>query len=248
MNTATIEALWREYLQTFAEPRVKSELQSRWGGDLNVVQGRIQFSNPPTFQPGYVGSHFVKSRTRILFIGNNPAESKLRSSQEDDKTYAKQLSAFADGNLSFMQLSDFQAGQIVNWPIYREKGIFSETGGTRIALLPADLRPSVRSVALLNPFPFRTVGNKKPLAGYGGGSASLKVHMWECLVRPTIEALAPNFIIRYPRSDEYHPQLEQLRSKPRVVRVLHPGDRNLRAQREKLAESWSTLAELLPNQ
>ena len=249
MSTVAVEALWREYLRAYAESRIKGELQRRWGADPNVVQGRIQFAYPPTFQPGYVGTHFVESRSRILFIGYNPGEGKLQSSQEEDKTLTKQLHAFAEGQLSLTQLSAFQGSHLVKWAIYREKGIFSETGDTRIALLPTALRPSVHSVALLNLFPFKTAGNKKPLPGYGDSSTSLKVHMWECLVRPTIEALAPSFIVRYPESDSYLPRLEQLKSKPRIVRVWHPSDRNLSTQRERLAKSWLPLAaEISPNQ
>lgn len=249
MSTAAIEVLWREYLRAYAEPRIKDELQSRWGADPNVVQGRIQLAYPPTFQPGYVGTRFVESRTKILFIGYNPGEGKLQSSQEEDKTLAKQLNAFAEGRLSLMQLSAFQGNHLVKWPIYREKGIFSEAGDTRIALLPKALRPSVQSVALLNLFPFKTTDNKKPLAGYGDSKTSLKGHMWECFVRPTIEALTPNFIVRYPDSDQYCRQLKQLKSKPRIIRVWHPSDRNLSAQREKLEKSWLQLVEkILPDQ
>jgi len=249
VSTAAVEALWREYLHAYAESRIKGELQGRWGADPNVVQRRIQLAYPPTFQPGYVGTNFVESRSRILFIGYNPGEGKLQLSQEEDKTLTKKLNAFAEGQLTLTQLSAFQGSHLVKWTIYRDKGIFSETGDTRIALLPTALRPSVQSVALLNLFPFKTAGNKKPLVGYGGSSSSLKVHMWECFVRPTIEALAPSFIVRYPDSDPYLPQLEQLKSKPRIVRVWHPSDYNLSAQREKLAMSWLPLAaEISSNQ
>jgi hypothetical protein len=41
----------------------------------------------------------------------------------------------------------------------------------------------------------------------------------------------------------YAPLLEQLKSQPRIVRVWHPSDYNLSAQREKLVKSWLTLAE-----
>lgn len=242
MNTADIEVLWRKYLRTYAQPRLCSELQNRWSNDPNVVRERIQLAYPPTFQPGYIGARFFDAPARIIFIGYNPGEGKLKSSQEEDKALFNHLDAFAEGQLPFTQLSAFQAGHVIKWPIYRDKGIFSETGDASIALLPTAVRPSVQSVALLNLFPFKTAGNKKPLAGYGGSTSSLKVHMWECLVKPTIEALNPRFIVRYPDSDQYLPQLEQLKSKPRLVRVWHPSDYNLSAQRNKLANSWLPLA------
>lgn len=241
MSMVGIEDLWREYLRVYADPGVSSELQSRWGADPNVVQGRVQFAYPPTFQPGYVGARFAESDSRILFIGDNPGEGKQFSSQVDDAVLDKQLTGFREGHLSLAELSAFQSGHVTKWPIYREKGIFSETGDASIALLPKPLRPSVQSVALLNLFPFKTKDNKPPLSGYGG-SNSLKTHMWECLVKPTIESLAPRVIVRYPSSDKYAPQLEQLRSSPCIVRVWHPSDRNLTARRERLADSWVPLA------
>ena len=242
VNTAEIEGRWREYLCAFADSRIESELQSRWGADPNVVQGRIQLAYPPAFQPGYIGTHYVSSQSRILFIGYNPGEGKQKSSQDEDKELTKQLNAFAEGQLTFAQLNLFLGSHLLKWAIYSEKGIFSETGNTRIALLPADLRPSVQSVALLNLFPLKKVSNKKPLAGYGGNSTSLKVHMWELFVRPTIETLAPSIIVRYPESDPYLQELEELKSKPRIVRVWHPSDYNLSAQRQKLEKSWLLLA------
>lgn len=242
MSIVQIETLWREYLQVHAESRIRNELQTNWGDDPNIVQGRIQFAYPPTFQPGYIGKHFFESPSRILFIGYNPGEGRLQASQNEDRILSTQLAAFAEGQLSFDKLSDFLGAHIVKWPIYRDKGIFSETGDSRIALLPEGLRPSILSAALLNLFPFKTVSNKKPLAGHGGSSASLKTQMWECFVKPTIEALAPKFIVRYPDSDQYASGLENLKSQPRVVRVWHPSDYNLTAQREKLAKAWSSLA------
>jgi hypothetical protein len=242
VNTAAIEVLWQKYLRAYAQPQICSELQSRWGNDPNVVQARIQLGYPPTFQPGYIGTRFFEASARVLFIGHNPGEGKLQSSQDEDKALSKNLNAFAEGQLSFTQLAAFQAGHVIKWPIYREKGIFLETGDASIALLPTALRPSIQAVALLNLFPFKTVSNKKPLSGYGGSTSSLKAHMWECLVKPTIEALDPRFIVRYPDSDQYLPQLEQLKSKPRLVRVWHPSDYSLSAQRNKLANSWSPLA------
>lgn len=245
MSIAVIEDLWRAYLQIYGEPQVRAELPRRWGADANITQERVQFDFPPTFQPGYVGPAFFQADSGILFLGYNPGEGKLQSSQDEDKSLARELRAFAEGRTSLDELSKFQAGHLVRWPVYRAKGIFSETGDASISLLPAASRPSVQAVALLNLFPLKTVGNKKPLAGYGGNATSLKTHMWECLVKPTIEALAPKLVVRYPDSDSYASQLEQLESKPTVLRVWHPSDYNLSAQRSGLAASWSALANCL---
>ncbi len=242
MSTSKIALLWREYLQEYADPRIQSILRTNWSSDPNIVQGRIQFGYPPTFQPGYIGKRFFESRSRILFIGYNPGEGRRQASQDEDIALARQLTAFAEGHLSFTQLSDFLGTHVIKWPIYREKGIFSETGDASISLLPEALRPSVFSVALLNLFPFKTVGNRSPLTGRGGSGASLKTHMWERFVKPTIQNLAPRFIIRYPDSDQYVAHLGKLESQPHIVRVWHPSDYNLSAQREKLTKSWLPLA------
>lgn len=245
MSISAIETLWRKYLQAYGEPQVRAELNRRWGGDANLTQERIQFGYPPTFQPGYVGPAYYETDAGILFLGYNPGEGKLQSSQNEDKTLVLELQAFAKGQASLAQFSQFQSSHIMKWPIYRGKGIFSGTGDELISLLPAAVRPSVESVALLNLFPLKTTGNKKPLAGYGGSTTSLKAHMWEYLVKPTIEALAPKLVVRYPDSDSYMSQLEQLKSKPRILRVWHPSDYNLSARRAELAESWLPLATCL---
>jgi hypothetical protein len=242
MSTGSIETLWREYLLAYSEPRIRNRLQTNWGDDPNVVHGRIQLAYPPTFQPGYVGVHYFDARERILFIGYNPGEGRQRTAQDDDRSLAVQLSAFANGQRSFTELNEFLANHVVRWAIYREKGIFSETGEDRVALLPKALRPSIRTVALLNLFPLKTVDNKKPLAGRGGCPTSLKDHMWEWFVKPTIEAIAPKLIVRYPDSDQYVSHFEQLKSQPRIVRVWHPSNYNLSAQREKLSNSWLAFA------
>jgi len=245
VTVGAIETLWRKYLRTYAEDRIRAELQSAWATDPNVTQSRIQFDYPPTFQPGYIGPAYSEAESRILFVGYNPGEGKLQSSRDEDNVLARKLRDFAEGAISFEELREFQAGHVVKWPIYREKGIFSETRDSAIALLPVAARPSVRSVALLNLFPFKTIQNKKPLAGYGNG-ASLKEHMWEYLIRPTIEALAPRVIVRYPDADAYESMLAQLSARPRIIRVWHPSDYNLSAQRTRLAEAWLPLgAELL---
>ena len=67
MGTETIEARWREYLRAYSDPQIRDRLQSNWRDDPNVVKGRIQFAYPLTFQPGYIGTRFFESYTRILF-------------------------------------------------------------------------------------------------------------------------------------------------------------------------------------
>ncbi len=245
MSISAIETLWREYLNRYGEPQVRAEIDQRWGTDPNVIEGRIQVGYPPTFQPGYVGAGFDQADCRILFLGDNPGEGKLPSSQEDDRTLTLQLEEFANGRTSFSQLNRFQAIHMLKWPIYRGKGIFSGTSDARISLLPEALRPDLQTVAILNIFPFKTKGNKKPLRGRGQRSASLAGHMWECFVKPTIESLAPQLIVRYPGSDTHKLDLEDLRSKPRTVRVWHPSDYNLSAYKPGLKESWKALADLL---
>src|SRR5262245_43320033 len=118
-----------------------------WGADPNVTEGRIQVNYPPTFQPGYIGPDYARSGIRLLFLGYNPGEGRLQSSRDEDKVLAQKLRAFSGGHISFKNLREFQAGHVINWPIYREKGIFSETGDSEIALVPVAVRPSIRSVA-----------------------------------------------------------------------------------------------------
>jgi hypothetical protein len=120
VSISAIETLWREYLDRYGEPQIRTELYRRWGDDSNVTQGRIQICYPPTFQPGYVGSSFYKADRRILFLGYNPGEGKLQLSQDEDKALALELEAFANGRTSLAQLSQFQSSHILKWPIYKE--------------------------------------------------------------------------------------------------------------------------------
>src|SRR5439155_25576310 len=120
-----------------------------------------------------------------------------------------------------------------------------KTDDAAIALLPTAIRPSVRSVALLNVFPFKTVGNRNALAGWGNSDTSLKTHMWERLLKPTLELLAPRVIICHPDCDPYSTRLSTLPSRPSLVRVWHPSDYNVKAQRRALAGSWQPLAAVL---
>src|SRR5439155_3602485 len=67
-----LEGLWREYARRFSQDHIKNELKRSWPNDPNIVPDRIEFSHPPTFQPGYVGPHFFSSPCRVLFLGQNP--------------------------------------------------------------------------------------------------------------------------------------------------------------------------------
>jgi hypothetical protein len=240
---SAIENLWRKYLNLYGEPQVRTQLVQHWGNDPNISSGRIQFCFPPIFQPGYVGAKFFESRCRIVFLGYNPGEGRLSKSQDEDRVFAQELSAFANGRTSLAQLGQSQANHMVKWPIYEGKGILSEAGDSRISLLPRLARPSIQSIAILNLFPFKTVHNRKPFIGCRGTSASLSSEMWDCLVKPTIESLTPDLIVRYPESDRYSSQIESIQSKPRTIRVWHPSDYNLRAHRSRLQEEWKRLAD-----
>lgn len=245
MTIEIVASLWREFAKRFADHDLKNTLANEWASDPNVVHGRIQLNYPPTFQPGYIGPDYLVAHTRIIFLGYNPGEGKLASSQLDDEILAMMLSAFARGDKTFDDLNRFLSTHLLKWPVYREKGIFQETGDCRIALLPKAIRPSIRSVALLNFFPFKTTNNQKPLSGNSRGKGSLKDYMWESFVKPTIDALRPAVIIRYPDSDSYVPRLSYRGSNVPTVRVWHPSDYNLSAQRNHLHESWSKLGDAL---
>lgn len=212
---------------------------------MNLVKDRVQFSFPPTFQPGCVGSKFLFEKNRILFIGYNPGEGKNETSQQADVILQDKQRALSEGNITFTEFNDFLGAHLVNWPVYAGKGILSETDDTAIALLPKELRPSVHSVALVNLFPLKTVGNKKALNDSRGGRKSLKKDLWELFVRPMIELLAPNVIVRYPDSDSYEDQLQKLETQPKLIRVWHPSDYNVNTRRNELAASWEPLREHL---
>jgi hypothetical protein len=245
-SSSAIEDLWRKHLSLYGEAHCRARLIQHWGNDPNISKGRIQFCFPPTFQPGYVGAEFFEARCRILFLGYNPGEGRLPKSQDEDKVLARELNEFANGQTSLAELSKFQANHMVKWPIYAEKGIFSESGDFRISLLPRSVRPSIQSVAILNLFPFKTVQNDKPMVGRRRSSASLSSYMWDCLVKPTIESLAPDLIVRYPDSKRYVSQLKSIQSEARTFEVWHPSDYNVRANRPGLQEKWSSLADHLP--
>ncbi len=100
VSIVEIEALWRRYLNSYADPQIRGKLQRRWRDDPNVVRGRIQFEYPPTFQPGYIGPALMADDTRIRFIWQNPGEGRQQSSQEGDKALAQQLKAFARAKIS----------------------------------------------------------------------------------------------------------------------------------------------------
>ncbi len=240
-----IESLWRAYLGIYGEPHARNSLIQRWPNDPNVGTARIQFEYPPAFQPGYVGPAYFTNPGRLVFLGYNPGEGSQAALRPGDQLLGDWLQRFARGDETLLTLSQFQASHIIKWPIYRGKGIFRETDDDAIALLPAPVRPSVQSVALLNLFPFKTVKNSKPLAGWGGPETSLKAHMWDRFVRPTLELLAPNVIVHYPDADSYAQSLSALPSKPTLVRAWHPSDYNLNAQRNGLAQSWQPLARAL---
>lgn len=244
-DTDEIEALWKAYLCSYGEPQVRTTLKEKWSSDPNVTQGRIQFEFPPSFQPGYIGPDFFGSSTRLIFLGYNPGEGRLATSQADDEVLGDWLKRFASATASFDDLCDFQSKHVVKWPIYRDKGIFRETDDSAIALLPKTERPSVRAVALLNLFPFKTVENKKPLSGSSSPNTSLKQHMWHYLIKPTLDLLAPKIIVHYPDADTYLSKLQDIRTNPTLIRAWHPSDYNVKAQRASLVKSWQSLADAL---
>ena len=92
-----LEGLWREYARRFSQEHIKNELKRSWPNDLNIVQDRIEFSYPPTFQPGYVGPLFSTSRRRILFLAYNPGVGQ--NNREGDKELSERLKTFATGKL-----------------------------------------------------------------------------------------------------------------------------------------------------
>jgi hypothetical protein len=240
--TARIETLWRANLDVFGEPQVRESLLQHWSRDPNVAKGRIQLDFPPTFQPGYVGADYFNSRTRLVFLGYNPGEGSQPALRHFDDCLVERLRRFKDGDESLLTMSDFQARIIIKWPIYHDKGIFRETNESTIALLPAAVRPSVKSVALLNLFPFKTVKNKPPLAGSRDPETSMKAHMWDKFIRPTLDLLAPTIIVYYPAADSYKRNLSLIHSLPTLFRAWHPSDYNVRARRSDLSQSWQPLA------
>lgn len=240
-SLSEIESLWRTYLRIYGEPQVRVALRDRWQNDPNVAQERIQLDFPPTFQPGYVGASFFDSEARLVFLGYNPGEGRQATSQSEDQVLGRWLQRFTEGHENLLSLSHFQAAHVVKWPIYSGKGIFRETDDLTIELLHSTVRPSIHSVALLNLFPFKTVANKKPLSGWGGPDTSLKTHMWDRLVKPTLELLTPQVIVHYPDADSYTSRLSLLPTKPRLIRVWHPSDYNLNAQRQGLKQAWQHL-------
>ncbi len=232
-----IEGLWRKALQDYSQYGLEDRLKQKWQNDQNVE--RISFQYPPTFQPGYLGGDYWQQTKRLLILSQNPGEGSSYEAQHWDAHYSDVLKRFADGLLSWEELNREVAGEILKWGTFAEKGIFAESGDSRISLLDPSVRPSIHGIAYMNTFPFKTVANQAP------ASSPFLIHVWKTFVRQTIQALAPTFIIRFPGSDRFERELSQIPGIEAVVRVWHPSDYNLNTRRNQLAESWKRLNALL---
>lgn len=233
-----VARLWTNWLAKFPQRNLQQRLMKCWPDDPNL--GRISFAYPPTFQPGYVGKNYGRGR-RILFVGYNPGEG--RTASDADAKLAKAICRLADGKLSFQEYNQHLFTQIESWVIYRGVGVFREHGPSTMAraphgLLPEAARPSLDTVALVNAFPFKTVGNSRPLCA--GALASL---FWQEFTVPMISALKPDAIVYFtglPKSRQR--ALHSLCGN--AFRVWHPSY-NSRTRPERLASEWQPFAEFL---
>ena len=128
---------------------------------------------------------------------------------------------------------------MLQWKVFKNKGIFLESGDDRIKLLPTDLRPSIYAVSYVNAFPFKTVGNSKPLR------SPFRAHVWQEYVQPLIELLRPTIIVRFPESDDLESELRSISGVTTVTRVWHPSDYNVNTRPAEVQESWQAIIDVL---
>ena len=133
----------------------------------------------------------------------------------------------------------FICNEIISWPVYRDKGIFQESGETRAALLGPRNRISIAEIGYVNAFPFKLPSRKPPL------KTGFRAHVWQEHVSRLLQLLAPRIVVRFPESDSAEPLLRALLVDAVVQRVWHPSDYNTNARPGALAESWEPLDRLL---
>ena len=233
-----IEQLWKSNLITYSQDGLKDKLTATWPMDRNVVE-RISYRYPPTFQPGYVGRNYLEAHQRVVIVSQNPGEGSDPVSQNLNLDYRAKLEEFAAGRAGWKDLSDFIASQMLQWKVFRNKGIFLESGDDRIELLPTDLRPSIYAVSYVNAFPFKTVGNRKPLR------SPFRAHVWQEYVQPLIELLRPTIIVRFPESDDLESELRSISGVTTVTRVWHPSDYNVNTRPAEVQDSWQAIIDVL---
>jgi hypothetical protein len=227
----SIKELWKHALQDYSQVGLEDRLKQRWPNDPNVMH-HISYQYPPTFQPGYVGCDYWSQTQRLLILSQNPGEGADPVSQARDVHYSDVLKRFVDSLLSWEELNREVASEMLRWRTFAEKGIFAESGASRISLLHASVRPSIHGIAYLNAFPFKTVGNRKPT------SSPFRTHVWETFVSQAIQLLAPMLIVRFPESDDLAPTLCTNPSIKEVVRAWHPSDYNVNTRPGQLVEHW----------
>ena len=208
-----IEQLWKSNLITYSQDGLKDRLTETWPLDRNVAE-RISYQYPPTFQPGYVGREYLEANQRVVIVSQNPGEGSDSVSESLNVDYRDKLEEFAAGREGWKDLSDFIASQMLQWKVFKNKGIFLESGDDRIELLPTDLRPSIYAVSYVNAFPFKTVGNSKPFR------SPFRAHVWQEYVQPLIELLRPTIIVRFPESDDLESELRSISGVTTVTRGL----------------------------
>ncbi|MDA2930730.1 hypothetical protein MYX84_12435 [Acidobacteria bacterium AH-259-O06] len=233
-----IKVIWKKALKSYEQQTLEERLRDRWADDRNVFE-RISYEYPPTFQPGYVGPAYFESGKRILMLGQNPGEGSSPIHQSWNVGYTQQLADFANDQTSFEELNALIASEMMRWRIFRGKGIFRENGDERVALVPERIRPSIRSVAYVNAFPFKTINNSRPFR------TAFFRRIWSSFVFEVITYLKPHVIIRFPDCDDRAQDLISLEFNPTVVRVWHPSDYNLNTRREQLMKSWNPIRSCL---
>lgn len=237
-KAGNLEELWHEALNLYLRDDLREALEQRFPGDRNV-QERISFEKPPVFQPGYVGKDYFSGR-RLLLIGQNPGEGNKPEWIRRNREYMAQLASFKEGETSFEALNDFIAGEMADWDIFSEKGIFMEGGDRRLSLLERKVRPSLAEIAYVNAFPFKTRQNSTPLK-----RSALNQHIWDTYVVVLVRLLQPAIIVHFPELDRMRTELGRLCPDINIIRVYHPSDRNANSRRAALVESWDPLNRVL---
>jgi hypothetical protein len=210
--------LWQEALVEYRQQGLQERLANDWSGDRNVIE-RIAYQFPPTFQPGYVGPHYLESSRALLIMPQNPGEGRDPAAVAMDRDYGAKLHAFMHGNTGFEELNRLIASHILTWRLFAQKGVFRESGTARISLLDEDVRPSIEEVCYLNYFPFKTSANMAPLK-----ASAFARRVWTTYVKRMLELLAPTVIVSLGAwcSPTVEAELQRSAGSSDVIPVWHP--------------------------
>ena len=238
-NRTILEELWRRALLRYRQEGLRERLEAEWGSDPYVAQIS---EKPPTFQPGYIGRRYFEAQARLVLLLQNPGEGRKPEQERSNSIYLAYLESFGRGEIGFEELNDHIADQMLNWDIYKSKGLFQEDRKPRDerSLIAEDVRPSIAEVACLNFFPFKTRGELKRKA-----HSPLLEHIWTSHVERTLELLEPAVVARVPATNvlpNIATRLRDLPGPPDIFEVGHPRNRKRFSERE---QSWRPVTDAL---